>query len=64
MNWMLVALVLVFIVCLVVLQIRKSNTPLDYVLSAICIGSGFTVVYELVDPALWSWLSSVTGVLW
>lgn len=62
MNWMLVALV--FIVCLVVLQIRKSNTPLDYVLSVICIGSGFTVVYELVDPVLWSSLSSVAGGLW
>lgn len=63
MNWTLVALVLVFIVCLVVLQIRKSNTPLDYVLSAIGIGAGFTAVYELVDPVLWSSLSYVTGGL-
>jgi len=62
-NWTLFALVLVFIVCLIVLQIRKSNTPLDYVLSAIGIGAGFTVVYELVDPVLWSALSSITRSL-
>lgn len=63
MNWTLVALVLLFAICLVVLQIRKSNTPLDYVLSAIGIGAGFTVVCELVDPVLWSALSTMTGGL-